>query len=136
MITYEILSQIKYPLVTKYYQKHRINNRASGNNIVTIARYNNDIVGVARLSPINELWFLTGVHVDEIMRHQGIAKNLITMLCDQQPIIYSFPYSHLLSFYEKQSFEMVAFEKLPCELAQRFNAYTKQGRDIIAMMKS
>ncbi len=135
MITYENLSQIKYPLVTKYYQRQRINNRASGNNLVVVARQKNEIIGVARLAPINQLWFLTGVHVDEEMRSQGIAQNLIAMLCQQQNIIYSFPYSHLLSFYEQLGFETVELDKLPCELAQRFTAYVKQGRDIIVMIK-
>lgn len=100
-----------------------------------VARNNHDIVGVARLVPINSEWFLTGVHVDEPYRNAGIAGELINCLAKQQSVIYSFPYQHLVTFYQRLGFELVTPESLPCELAQRFNAYVKQGREIVVMIR-
>jgi len=140
MNSFQILPPIKYPLASKYYQAHRVGGRVASNNIVTVARNNNDIIGVARLSPVKHLWLLTGVHVDEGHRGQGIASELIVLLTSQQGnlefrAIYSFPYSHLQHFYEQLGFELITPDSLPCELAQRFNAYVKQGRKILAMMR-
>jgi N-acetylglutamate synthase-like GNAT family acetyltransferase len=135
VITYQLLPPIKFPLVNKYYQAHRAGGRAASNNVVMVARHNNEIVGVARLAPIDQLWFLTGVHVDEGQRCLGIASQLINQLAEQQSCIYSFPFEHLVAFYERLGFQLVTPDSLPCELAQRFNAYVKQGRKILAMIK-
>lgn len=137
LITYQLLPPIKSPLVNKYYKSHRVSvsSSASSNNVIMVARNNHDIVGVARLAPINSEWFLTGVHVDEQYRNAGIAGELINCLVKQQPVIYSFPYQHLVTFYQRLGFELVTPESLPCELAQRFNAYVKQGREIVVMIR-
>ncbi len=100
-----------------------------------VAKDNYDIIGTARLAPIKLHWFLTGVHINERHRGHGIASEIIKQLVSQQPIVYSFPYQHLQHFYSQLGFELVTPDSLPCELAQRFNAYVKQGRKIIAMMR-
>lgn len=135
MITYSLLPPIKYPLATKYYQNHGIKSRVSGNNIVMVARKENNIIAVAKLAPIEELWFLTGVYVDSSLRGLGIASGLINQISKQQPIVYSFPYAHLVTFYQKLGFLLIAPDLLPYELNQRFHAYVQQGRDIVAMIK-
>ena len=135
MITYALLPPIKYPLATKYYQGHGIKNRVSANNIVMVARKDNVIIGVAKLAPVDELWLLTGVHVDSSLRRLGIASELISQLCKQQTTIYSFAYEHLITFYQELGFLLTPPDLLPYELTQRFNAYVKQGRNIVAMSK-
>lgn len=135
MYLFQLLPPIKYPLAGKYYQAHGMSGRVSSNNIVTIARNNGDIVGVARLAPINDYKLLTGVHVDKQHRGLGVASELINLLTYQQTVAYSFAFSHLQPFYEQLGFQLITPDCLPCELAQRFNAYVKQGRKIIAMIR-
>jgi len=135
VITYQLLPAIKAPLINKYYKAHHVSGSAASHNIVMVARYDQAIVGVARLVPIDQLWFLTGVHVDESQRGLGIASELVRQLCIQQKEIYSFPFDYLMPFYKRLGFELVTPDDLPCELAQRFNAYVKQGRKILAMMR-
>jgi len=135
MITYSLLPKIQYPLATKYYRSKGIKNKASSNNIIMIARDNNVIIGVAKLTLIDDLLFLTGVYVDSQLRGQGIASELIRQLCKQQSTIYTFPYVHLITLYQKLGFLHTTEDLLPYELTQRFNAYVKQGRNIVAMIK-
>jgi len=135
MITYSLLPKVKYPLATKFYKNHGIKSRVSSDNIVVIARENNVIIGVAKLAPINDLWFLTGVYIDLEQRGQGIGSELITQLCQQKTTIYTFPYAHLTALYQKLGFLNATSDLLPYELTQRFDAYTKQGRNIVAMIK-
>jgi len=135
MITYSLLPKIQYPLATKYYRSQGIKNRVSSNNLIMVARKDNIIIGVAKLTLIDDLFFLTGVHVDSQLRGQGIASELISQLCRQQSIIYTFPYLHLIDLYQKLGFLHTTEDLLPYELTQRFNAYVKQGRNIVAMIK-
>jgi len=136
VITYQLIPTIKSPLVNKYYKLHRVSGSAASHNIIMVARSGHDMVGVAQLAPIDKLWFLTGVHVDENQRGLGIASELVKQLCAQQKEIYSFPFDYLMPLYERLGFELVTPDHLPCELAQRFNAYVKQGRQIIAMIRA
>ena len=133
--SYQLLSPIKYPLAGKYYQAQGSKSRVPSNNIVAVVKHCGEIIGAARLAPIDEYWFLTGVHTNENHRSRGIANTLISILTDQREIIYSFPYQHLVTFYQRLGFELVTPESLPCELAQRFNAYVKQGREIVVMIR-
>ncbi|MGB0834513.1 MAG: GNAT family N-acetyltransferase [Psychrobium sp.] len=135
MYSIEQLPAIMIPLANKYYKTHKVGGSASGNNIVMVARKNGNIVGIARLAPIQEHWFLTGVHVAESERGQGIASQLIKALCGQQPQVYSFPYQHLEAFYNNLGFTLMPPEQIPSEIAARFVAYSKQGRKIVAMIK-
>lgn len=135
-ITYHHLEPIKFPLVNKYYQAQGSNNRASKNQQVVIAKnQENQIVGVARLSPIDNHWLLTGVHVAQSVRGQGIASQLVNTLCERQSMVFTFAFEHLTALYQGCGFEIIVPADIPCELAQRFNAYVKQGRKIVVMIR-
>ena len=101
-----------------------------------VARDKSTIIAVARLSPIiQQYWLLTGVHVGNTYRGQGTASQLIKQLVAPPNQVYTFALSSLRDFYRQLGFIEIAINNLPCELAQRFNAYQQQGRDIIAMIK-
>ena len=135
-IEYQQLPTIKLPLANKFYRAVNARGKASGGDIVWVAREraNNVIIAVARLAPIKGFQLLTGVYVAPNYRHQGIASQLINKLIVPNQGCYSFVLTHLADFYINLGFEMVTNQQLPCELAQRFNAYQHQGRDIIAMI--
>lgn len=122
------------PLANKYYKAQGVSSSAAKSNRVMVARKNNEIIGIARLAPIGKYWFLTGVHVTENDRGQGVASQLIRALCALQPDIYSFPHQHLVGLYQSLNFTQLSLQELPTELTARFLAYSKQGRKIVAMI--
>ena len=145
---YQQLTAIKLPLVNKFYKQVKARGKASGGDIVWVARdvalcsissYNTSapIIAAARLTPtkLNEYWLLSGVYVAQSHRNQGIASQLITHLVAQQACCYTFALTQLSDFYQRLGFVEVAVGDLPCELAQKFDAYRQQGRNIIAMIK-
>ena len=137
--TYHIepLARIKFPLVNKFYRNVNAKNKASGNDGIWVARHDSHIVAATRLAPIpGDYWLLTGVFVDQDHRGRGLARALIIESCDNQPVIYTFSLSHLTTFYQQLGFKLILPEHLPCELAQRFNAYVRQGRKIVAMINA
>ena len=80
MIEYQLLAPIKYPLANKFYRAHKARGKASGDDIVWIARDNSSFIAAARLSQIvQQYWLLTGVHVENTYRGQGIASKLIIL---------------------------------------------------------
>ncbi|NRA53522.1 MAG: GNAT family N-acetyltransferase [Gammaproteobacteria bacterium] len=144
-INYQQLPAIKLPLANKFYRQVGARAKASGGDMVWVARDNSTaksatstavIIAVARLAPIvNKYHLLTGVYVDDNYRQQGIASQLIEALVNQQSPCYTFALNHLELFYLRLGFEPIADDNLPCELAQRFRAYQQQGRKIVAMIK-
>ncbi|MDP2560480.1 GNAT family N-acetyltransferase [Psychrobium sp. 1_MG-2023] len=132
---YSPLARLKTPLANKFYASEKARAKARNNELIWVAKFQHTIVACAKLSPVDNHWLLTGVHVCSAYRQQGIAQRLITLLCQEQPIIYTFALSHLASFYQHLGFQHIKPQQLPCELAQRFNAYLKQGRKIIVMIK-
>jgi len=136
--TYNIqqLDTIAFPLVNKFYRQQKAKSKASGHDTVWVAKEHHKIIAVARITPLPSLHLLlTGVHVSDNYRHQGIARELVTQCCDINESVYTFSLSHLVDFYRQLGFVTLPTDDLPCELAQRFNAYIKQGRKIIAMIK-
>jgi N-acetylglutamate synthase-like GNAT family acetyltransferase len=136
-IDYRLLPAIKLPLANKFYREVNARGKASGGDVVSVARdiSTGAIVAVARLAPIKDDKLLTGVYVAAPYRQRGIASLLIKHLVHQHPSCYTFALTHLTDFYLRLGFTLVADDDLPCELAQRFKAYRQQGRNILAMIK-
>ncbi|MGB1298840.1 MAG: GNAT family N-acetyltransferase, partial [Psychrobium sp.] len=127
MLTFELLDPIRFPLAKKYYKSMRINVSVASHDLVLVAK-TNEIVAIARLTPVDNHWLLTGVHVSESVRGQGIASKLVNTLCENQSTVFTFALEHLTTLYQGCGFEIIVPADIPCELAQRFNAYVKQGR--------
>jgi len=135
-LSFTVLAKEAIPLANKFYQDHGISNRAKGHDLVWVARDKHRMVGAARLTPVcNKYWLLTGVYVGEDYRGHGIASQLISQSLNLTPVVYTFALTHLNAYYRQLGFSDINFNDLPCELAQRFNAYAKQGRKIVAMIK-
>jgi N-acetylglutamate synthase-like GNAT family acetyltransferase len=136
-IDYQPLPAIKLPLANKFYREVNARGKARGGDVIWVARdiSTSAIVAVARLAPVKNDRLLTGVYVAAQYRQQGIASQLINSLIHQQPNCYTFALTHLTEFYLRLGFTLVDDGDLPCELAQRFNAYRQQGRNILAMIK-
>ena len=139
-IYYQPLEAIRLPLVNKFYQLVKARGKASGGDIVWVARAlqtaaeTGTIVAAGRLTPVkSQYWLLCGVYVGVNYRCQGIASQLISHLVNEQHGCYTFAYNHLKELYQQVGFSELSVEQLPAELAMRFKAYQKQGRNIIAM---
>jgi len=130
------LEPIKYPLLNKFYALEKAKSKASSHDIVWITKHLDIIIAAARLAPLpGNYRLLTGVYVAVDYRSQGIARRLVSQCCLNQESIYTFALSPLEAFYQQLGFTTLTASDLPCELAQRFNAYVKQGRKIVAMIK-
>ncbi|WP_022946330.1 GNAT family N-acetyltransferase [Pseudoalteromonas ruthenica] len=125
------LADIATPLVNKFYQAYGARGRASKADQVWVARADSGIIGAARLLHLSEDLLLVGVFIAPQWRQQGVARELISTVCQhQKQPVFSFIYAHLAAFYLSLGFQPEP--DLPDELQQRFNAYQRQGRDILA----
>ena len=133
---HQALVPIQFPLASKFYRQHNNKSKVSGSDIVWVTRYNNDIVAASRLSLVLPNYrLLTNVFVASDYRKQGIAQQLLQHLCDESLLTYTFSLQHLQKLYQQVGFQVVRPDELPCELAQMFVAYVKQGRNIVAMIR-
>lgn len=104
--------------------------------MVWIAKHQHEIIAACRIMPLpDQSKLLTGVYVNAQFRQQGIASQLVTQASANQTKLFTFALIHLSDFYQTLGFKIMDYNDLPCELAQRFTAYVKQGRQIVAMIK-
>ncbi len=135
ILTNHQLPPIAFPLASKFYKLHK-KGKVSGSDIVWVSRDSGHIIAAARLSLVLPHYrLLTGVFVAPEYRKQGVARDLLQSTCDEPQFIYTFSLQHLQPFYQQLNFELIALDNLPCELAQMFIAYLKQGRKIVAMIR-
>ena len=129
-----LLDSILTPLVNKFYQANKVRGRANKQDQIWVVK-TTEIVAACRIQYIADASFLSTLYVAEAHRNQGIAKLIVnTALSHQKKTVYTFAYRHLKNFYVKANFSEI--NSLPSRLDTLFRAYTKQGRNIVAMKYS
>ncbi|AWB66818.1 N-acetyltransferase [Saccharobesus litoralis] len=137
-LQYLPLEPVKLPLVNKFYRANNGRGSAIKSDLIWVARKHNDIVGTLRFSAQQDAWLLTGVLVSELYQGQGIGTHLLGSALNKldqfgaKPV-YTFPYQHLVPWYQKLGFCCVEVENLPSLLLAKLTAYRRQGRNISAM---
>lgn len=132
------------PLVNKFYKANRGRARAKSSDKVWVIRQSGELVAALRVVQLSGHEFLTGVQVAIDKQNQGIATSLLTQVFDRlygldnpQPLVkpcYTFPYRHLVGFYERLGWQSIESDDLPIPLQTRFARYLGQGRDIGVMV--
>ena len=135
------------PLVNKFYKVNRGRARAKSSDKVWVMRERGELVAALRVVQLSGHEFLTGVQVALAKQGQGIATSLLTQVFEklygpdhsqQQEQVkvkpcYTFPYRHLVGFYERLGWQSIDSDDLPIPLQTRFARYVGQGRDICVM---
>lgn len=132
--TFEWLEEQKYPLVNKFYSEHRLRGKARGGDQCAIARCKGQIIGAALLRPLDDYVLLTAMALAPNYQRKGIGSRLLGFMRERfTEDTFSFPYTHLESFYFSGGFALCPLELCPETLISRYEAYKQQGRSILLM---
>lgn len=117
-------SEIKW--INECYDKVNFIHSNYDKEIIAIAEYNGQKVGLGRLVTIDDDTFeLGGIYVVESFRGKGIAKEVVRFLLNQAKpyqTIYCIPFEHLVPFYQKFGFiQCINLEMVPKDLLKKFN---------------
>ena len=109
--------------------------QAPKGDLIFIATHNNSIVAALRLSPTGSSHLLRSMCVSAELRHQGVGSALLEHI--QQTLnslnCYCFPFSHLVDFYASANFQSIDTSSAPEAIADKFNRYLNNGKDICLM---
>ncbi|WP_231757242.1 GNAT family N-acetyltransferase [Microbulbifer elongatus] len=133
--TAQWLSGAEIPLANKFYRSHKLRGKARRHDPCMVIRGpGNQIVACGSLRKLTGSQLLAGVAVADAWRGKGIARLLLTRMteaCDTST--FTFPYQHLIPFYQSLGYVVVEEAGLPSAIVDRFHTYQKQGRDIVIM---
>lgn len=123
------------PRVKHFYKLNDMRAQAPKGDLIFTASLNTKLVAALRLHPVNSAFLLRSMCVSADLRHQGIGSQLLHHLQSQLDSIecYCFPYSHLQSFYKQAGFILYSADDSPEPIADKFNRYLGNGKDICLM---
>ena len=123
------------PLANKFYRTHKFRGKARRNEPCMVIRdAQRQIIACGILRKLSDCQLLAGVAVAPDCRGQGVARLLLDSMAEAfDDSTFTFPYRHLVPFYQSLGFAEVALEGQPSAIVDRFHTYRKQGRDILAM---
>ncbi|WP_308367532.1 MULTISPECIES: GNAT family N-acetyltransferase [unclassified Microbulbifer] len=129
------LSEAEMPLANKFYRMHKFRGKARRNEPCMVVRGDQgQIVACGCLRKLADCQLLAGVAVAEEFRGRGVARLLLRGMAGAfDGSTFTFPYRHLVPFYESLGFVVVDEAGQPSAIIDRFQTYVKQGRDILIM---
>ncbi|WOX05526.1 GNAT family N-acetyltransferase [Microbulbifer pacificus] len=134
-LTAQWLSDAEMPLANKFYRTHNFRGKARRHDPCMVIRDGkNQIIACGSLRKLTDSQLLAGVGVAEAYRGRGVARFLLARMAEAyDDSTFTFPYRHLVPFYESLGYEEVGEAGLPSAIIDRFHTYQKQGRDIVLM---
>lgn len=134
-LTAQWLSDMEMPLANKFYRNHNFRGKARRHDPCMVIRYgHNQIIACGSLRKLTDSQLLAGVAVAEDYRGRGVARLLLEHMAEAYDgSTFTFPYQHLVLFYESLGYAEVPEAGLPSAIIDRFHTYQKQGRDIVLM---
>lgn len=134
-LTAQWLSDTEMPLANKFYRTHKFRGKARRHDPCMVIRdAHNQIIACGALRKLTDSQLLAGVAVAEACRGKGVARLLLTRMAEAYDSnTFTFPYQHLVAFYESLGFVSVESEGQPSAIIDRFQTYQRQGRDIVVM---
>ncbi|WP_193164123.1 GNAT family N-acetyltransferase [Microbulbifer hainanensis] len=134
-LTAQWLSDAEMPLANKFYRTHKFRGKARRHDPCMIIRdAQSQIIACGSLRKLTDSQLLAGVAVAEGYRGRGVARLLLGRMAQAyDDSTFTFPYRHLVAFYESLGFVEVEPDGQPSAIVDRFHTYQKQGRDIVMM---
>lgn len=124
------LESIKTPLVNKFYDKYGARGRATKRDSVWVVYAGLEIIAACRIQRRDRYLFLSTLLVAPHWRKQGVAKKLLlSLLLEQQEVVFTFAYQSLIDFYRSIGFNYVL--TLPLPISTLFRVYER--RNIVAL---
>ncbi|AOY00081.1 GNAT family N-acetyltransferase [Jeongeupia sp. USM3] len=103
---------------------------------VLLARNGAGIVGVVRLSPLDDDWCLRGMQIHPAQQRSGLGTAMLhTLVTMMDRPCYCLPYAHLEGFYGQIGFTRIAADTMPTTLAERYAGYLVRGLNIVGMLR-
>lgn len=153
----ECVDPLRLPLVNRFYKNCRYSAKAGRGELVYALHQEGSIQAATRLVPysfrgqdLQQLMTLTGSErrtdhclflrsmcVQAEKRGQGLGTALLQAVIEplNKAFSYCYPFSHLHDFYAQIGFKQVAQEQVPGFIAEPYQRYCRQGRDIIIMVR-
>jgi GNAT superfamily N-acetyltransferase len=80
---------------------------------------------------------LRGMYVDPAQQRQGVGSHLLRAFVRDLAGVECFclPFAHLIAFYERGGFAVVAEDTALPFLAERLSRYRQEGRDVLIMRR-
>ncbi|PID42704.1 MAG: GNAT family N-acetyltransferase [Proteobacteria bacterium] len=129
------LSDLEIPLANKFYRSHGFRGKARRNEDCAVVRdANQSVIACGCLRNHGSFRLLAGVAVAETNQRQGVARLLVRRMSERfDSQTYTFPYDHLMAFYQSLGFAVVHPEGQITPLTDLYQSYRKQGRSILMM---
>ncbi|MCA0901491.1 GNAT family N-acetyltransferase [Microbulbifer agarilyticus] len=129
------LTDAEMPLANKFYRAHKFRGKARRHDPCMVVRdAQKQIIACGSLRKLTDSQLLAGVAVAEESRGKGVARFLLRHMAEAyDDSTFTFPYRHLVPFYESLGYTEVDENGLPSAIVDRFHTYQKQGRDILIM---
>ena len=123
--------------VRVFYEKCNYDGGVKQKDCLFLAKINNRLVGVVRLSPEMNVLVLRGMQVLPEFQGQGIGTKLLKSCNDYlvRQSCYCIPWQHLRSFYGQIGFKEISPTELPTFLARRLEKYIAKNMNVIPMFK-
>ncbi|MCK7596685.1 GNAT family N-acetyltransferase [Microbulbifer sp. CAU 1566] len=123
------------PLANKFYRTHKFRGKARRHDPCMVIRdAQKQIIACGSLRKLTDSQLLTGVAVVENYRGHGVARLLLERMAEAyDDSTFTFPYLHLVPFYQSLGYIEADEAGLPSAIVDRFHTYQKQGRDIALM---
>ena len=133
--TTQWLSDVEIPLANKFYRNHNFRGKARRHDPCMVVRNaSKQIIACGSLRKLTDSQLLTGVAVTEEYRGKGIARLLLNHMKEANDhSTFTFPYRHLVPFYQSLGYAEVMESGLPSAIIDRYHTYQRQGRDIVLM---
>ena len=121
------------PQVKRFFRDQGFRAQAPKSEDIYIAQLEQRIIGALRLQPFQPFWLLRSMCIDQDYQRQGIGlfmlKQLHAELNERQ--CFCFPFKYLDHFYQTAGFNPITPEQAPKIIADKFNHYRSQGKDIL-----
>jgi N-acetylglutamate synthase-like GNAT family acetyltransferase len=128
---------VDYELLTELYRSWGYRAGIAQSDVVYVAEYAGQRVGLVRRTFENDVTMLRGMQIDPAYRRQGIGSRLLDAFVadvrDQQS--FCIPFAHLTEFYARGGFRTIAEEEAPHFLAERLDHYRREGHNVLLMRR-
>lgn len=141
------LSNVEMLLANKFYREHGFRGKAKRHEYCAVVRdERRAIAACGYVRDYKEFRLLAGVAVDPAHQGRGVARLLLETLSESFDIhTYTFPYTHLMTFYTSLGFKPCEVEVevdeadlaeggAPSSVSNLYQGYRDQGRDIRMMV--
>ena len=131
-----IASTSELPAAQRFYECRGYGGAPIRNrDYVVLARLQERIVGIGRLTEEDGLLWLRGMQVDPQFQRSGVGTRILQRLSREigDRRCCCLPYTHLVGFYRQAGF--VQATDLPSGLADRLADYVSRGLPVVAMVR-